>query len=348
MVAVLALVSSLVAAASTVQAGVIPHHHRALTFARSAVPEGWITDIMEPYDEYHTRYMALDCEDQHDTAFFDLCCHPMKSNETLATARDASCDPANASTSVVLSATATVTSSSSAATNVASSDDDEDCDDEDDSGDDDEEDCDDDGETTSAVAATSTKAAATSKAAVTSKAAATTKAAATSKAAETTSAAAETTTSKAAASSAKPTTSAAAKPTTTSEAQATTTKKATSTKAASSAQATSTASSDDSGDFIEGGKATFFYQEGGTGSCGNKNSDSTLLVAVQEDRMNSSLCGKKVEIINTANGKSVEATVQDTCPGCANANSLDLSVAAFDAIGDEATGVLNIKWKFLD
>ena len=47
MVAVLALVSSLVAAASTVQAGVIPHHHRALTFARSAVPEGWITAIME-------------------------------------------------------------------------------------------------------------------------------------------------------------------------------------------------------------------------------------------------------------------------------------------------------------
>lgn len=47
MVAVIALVSSLVAAASTVQAGVIPHHHRALTFARSAVPEGWVTEIME-------------------------------------------------------------------------------------------------------------------------------------------------------------------------------------------------------------------------------------------------------------------------------------------------------------
>lgn len=47
MVAVLALVSSLVAAASTVQAGLIPHHHRSLNFARSAVPEGWVTEIME-------------------------------------------------------------------------------------------------------------------------------------------------------------------------------------------------------------------------------------------------------------------------------------------------------------
>jgi len=59
-------------------------------------------------------------------------------------------------------------------------------------------------------------------------------------------------------------------------------------------------------------------------------------------------CGRKVEIINVANGKSVQATVADRCPGCKNINSLDLSQAAFDAIGDEATGVLSIKWKFLD
>jgi expansin (peptidoglycan-binding protein) len=87
---------------------------------------------------------------------------------------------------------------------------------------------------------------------------------------------------------------------------------------------------------------------GGTGSCGNVFPDTAKIVAVQIDRMNSSLCGKKVEITNTANGKTVIATVEDTCPGCKGPNSLDLSHGAFDAIGVEATGVLPISWKFLD
>lgn len=59
------------------------------------------------------------------------------------------------------------------------------------------------------------------------------------------------------------------------------------------------------------------------------------------------LLSRKVHVTNTNNGKAVNITMEDKCPGCA-ADSLDLSVGAFTAIGQEATGVLPIKWHFLD
>lgn len=51
-------------------------------------------------------------------------------------------------------------------------------------------------------------------------------------------------------------------------------------------------------------------------------------------------CGRSLVITNKANGKSTTATVTDMCPGCKNSQSLDLSTAAFNAIGDPDTGVL--------
>ena len=52
---------------------------------------------------------------------------------------------------------------------------------------------------------------------------------------------------------------------------------------------------------------------------------------------------------NTQNGKSVVATVADQCPGCqGNPNSLDLSVAAFEAIaGSLDVGVVPITYTYL-
>ncbi|GAA5972319.1 hypothetical protein JCM3765_007912 [Sporobolomyces pararoseus] len=107
-----------------------------------------------------------------------------------------------------------------------------------------------------------------------------------------------------------------------------------------------------SGDWITGGKATFFYQEGGYGACGKIHEDSGFGVALALARYGTSSnnnpdCGKTVLIKNNANGKTVEAQVWDACPGCANYNSLDLSVAAFDAIGEQATGVLDISWQWV-
>lgn len=49
----------------------------ALAIPRSAIPPSYDTSLLEPYATYHARYMALDCEDQHETQFFNDCCHPM-------------------------------------------------------------------------------------------------------------------------------------------------------------------------------------------------------------------------------------------------------------------------------
>ncbi|KAI0027919.1 RlpA-like double-psi beta-barrel-protein domain-containing protein-containing protein, partial [Vararia minispora EC-137] len=93
---------------------------------------------------------------------------------------------------------------------------------------------------------------------------------------------------------------------------------------------------------------TFYFQGGGIGSCGQANPDSALIVAVQAQRYNPSLCGRTVQVTNTQNGRSVTATVADRCPTCQNnPNSLDLSQAAFDAIADETQGVVPIQWQFL-
>ena len=98
-------------------------------------------------------------------------------------------------------------------------------------------------------------------------------------------------------------------------------------------------------DLITGGFATFFNQEGGIGACGQAHQDSDFIVALALARYgtgsnNAPDCGRKLTITNTANGKTVQATVADACPGCRNFNSLDLSVATFNAIADPATGVV--------
>jgi expansin (peptidoglycan-binding protein) len=54
----------------------------------------------------------------------------------------------------------------------------------------------------------------------------------------------------------------------------------------------------------------------------------------------SSHCGQTVTITNTNTGATVVATVADACPSCqGNPNSLDLSVGAFQALGDLSLGM---------
>jgi rare lipoprotein A (peptidoglycan hydrolase) len=95
------------------------------------------------------------------------------------------------------------------------------------------------------------------------------------------------------------------------------------------------------------GKATWYTQDGGTGACGLTLPDSALIVAMQTQMYgDGSYCGRQVLITNLANNQQVSATIRDECPGCSTSTSLDLSVAAFDAIGNPDTGVLDIKWEF--
>lgn len=55
-----------------------------------------------------------------------------------------------------------------------------------------------------------------------------------------------------------------------------------------------------------------------------------------------------MKITNVANQKSVTVTVADVCPGCKNANSIDLSTGAFDLIADESAGTVPIEWTLVD
>jgi rare lipoprotein A (peptidoglycan hydrolase) len=61
----------------------------------------------------------------------------------------------------------------------------------------------------------------------------------------------------------------------------------------------------------------------------------------------SPLCGDQVQITNLNNGKTVTVTVADDCPTCENANSIDLSVAAFEALDDLSVGEFPISWFYV-
>jgi outer membrane biosynthesis protein TonB len=49
--------------------------------------------VLEDYATYHFRYVALDCRAQHNTSFFDECCHPLRRNENLTEVRAPHCTP---------------------------------------------------------------------------------------------------------------------------------------------------------------------------------------------------------------------------------------------------------------
>jgi hypothetical protein len=108
-----------------------------------------------------------------------------------------------------------------------------------------------------------------------------------------------------------------------------------------------------SGDVKTGGFATYFYQNGNAGACGQYHSDSEYGIAIdsngywgQDFSQGSDLCGKVINIKNTNSGATVTATVWDVCPTCNNGNSLDLSVGAFNAIATESEGMVPIEWSF--
>lgn len=250
-----------------------------------AQPSTYYTPYLEEYDAYHLRYLALDCQDQHDTAFFESCCHPLvvAEGQTLAD-RPSYCTPN--------------------ATEIASA--------------------------SSYIASTSASGAPTSTEAANGSPAATTSSSDDGGASEYSAQAASSTL----------TTQAALAPTTTSSSQA---QQTTSQSSGGSGGAPSGANT--------GGYATFFYQNGNPGACGNYNPDSKPLVAIDKAwwpnfGQTSQYCGRYVTIQNNNNGKTVVAEVQDVCPTCANGNSLDLSTGAFDQIADQWEGQVPITWWF--
>ena len=73
---------------------------------------------------------------------------------------------------------------------------------------------------------------------------------------------------------------------------------------------------------------------------------SCLRSNVESARYDPSLCGHTVWIQNPAKGITISAVIADNCPGCRNSESLDLSVGAWEALGQsEADGTgIPINW----
>jgi hypothetical protein len=97
-----------------------------------------------------------------------------------------------------------------------------------------------------------------------------------------------------------------------------------------------------------GGDATWFTQNGNYGACGDLHSDSDFIAALDyrtygDSGVKSSYCGQKIRV--SWQGKSVDVTVADDCPSCSGPSSVDLSVAAFQALAPLDVGDLSgISW----
>ncbi|KAJ9100090.1 hypothetical protein QFC19_005770 [Naganishia cerealis] len=294
-------------------------------------PTGWATGYLEKYDQYNVRYKALNCSSQHNTTFFEDCCHPLLANETL-TIRPAYCTPgqsANATASAVYATETSnntevfteyceeATSAASAVSSVIATA----------------------TESISQVTLTSNSSTATLVVQIAPSSTAEAVVSSTSEwtAPSSTEQAAEPTSEVYVAKAAVSTSSVYVAPTTTSTYEA---------PAATTAASTG-------GDVKTGGHATYYYQGGNAGACGWYKSDSDKIIAIngagywQNTGSASSDCGRWITITNTNNGKTTTAMVADVCPSCTDStNSLDLSVGAFQDIASLDDGQVPIKWSF--
>ncbi|WVQ74623.1 hypothetical protein IAR50_004224 [Cryptococcus sp. DSM 104548] len=285
-------------------------------------PSTYDEGYLESYATYHTRYLALSCYTQHNTTFFDDCCHPLLTNETLAGSRLSYCNPNSTEiasvNSTIAQASATASASNSADLEAESSYA---------------------NVTSTAVTASASQTASAADAVADVAQISVSLSFGLSVGGEETS-----------------TSSSYVEPTTTSSYVAPTTTSSTeeswtSTSTSSSAAA---ASSSSSSEVYTGGYATFFSQGGEAGECGTVHSDDDYVIAIDsngwwsdyESNDSSPYCGKSITLTNTNNGKSVTAVVADVCPTCETNNSLDLSVAAFNAIASEDDGMVPITWYF--
>jgi hypothetical protein len=104
----LSILSIALVAASSVSGLIIPRHRNVNVLAR-AEPGTYDAGYLEGYEGYHARYIAIGCNEKHNTTFFDTCCHPLLATETLKADRPAECAPSAASLASASSALPTTT-----------------------------------------------------------------------------------------------------------------------------------------------------------------------------------------------------------------------------------------------
>ncbi|KAL7422300.1 hypothetical protein Q5752_002946 [Cryptotrichosporon argae] len=95
------------------------------------------------------------------------------------------------------------------------------------------------------------------------------------------------------------------------------------------------------------GRATYYAV--GLGACGDYNSASDYIVALNSDQYGSGSpgpqCFKSITI--SYNGKTAVAEIMDECPSCSYGD-LDLSEGLFDHFADESLGEFEMTWWFND
>ncbi|KAJ6264320.1 hypothetical protein Dda_0465 [Drechslerella dactyloides] len=120
-----------------------------------------------------------------------------------------------------------------------------------------------------------------------------------------------------------------------------------------------------SGDYS--GKAT--YYDAGLGSCGETHSNGDMICALAKSTMARTaganpnlnpMCGTMIRVRSAANPGGINVKIVDTCPGSNDRTltsgimlpqsgpyDLDLSPAAFDLLGDQTAGVIDITWDYV-
>jgi hypothetical protein len=91
----ISIIPIVLALTSTVS-GLVPHSGgfaRHAMHARKEQPNSQYGDFLEKYDGYHRRYLALNCQDKHNTTFFEQCCHPLLATESVKKNRPKQCQP---------------------------------------------------------------------------------------------------------------------------------------------------------------------------------------------------------------------------------------------------------------
>ncbi|RDX44878.1 barwin-like endoglucanase [Lentinus brumalis] len=93
------------------------------------------------------------------------------------------------------------------------------------------------------------------------------------------------------------------------------------------------------------GDATYYLPNGGLGACGSPIQNSDFAVALSSSQYSGgSNCGRRISV--QYQGKSVQATVRDLCPGCAS-GSIDLTSSAFQQLASLDAGRIQVTWNFV-
>lgn len=324
------------------------------TVAAPVLNARYKADILEEYEGYHLRYIALDCQHKHNSTFFDDCCRPVKAGQNATEVLNEYCTPnttaLESAAARIARATATITGGATpSAVDAADDADDAWC------------------SATESVAVSGYSAPTQVEGAIAADSTPTSAA----EAPASTSAEEAQPTAEAVNAFAAPESSSAAAPAPSSEAPA---PAPTSSEEEHKPEPTSTEeqkpqetpkpqeqeapkpqeNNDDSAGWITG-TASWYHQDDGTSyagqaaACGTRYSDSDRVVALPGAHGFSTGsqgrgCGATVTIKYLDTGKIVTAPAVDACPSCGD-NQIDLSRALFADLDNYEKGILNIQWK---